>query len=334
MTYAQSALSVELEQFIGQFSDVVCCGIEWVLADSGRLECRNYYNPSWRIEAVEKGGLENLFTSKSAQYTFAPGEGLVGKTFASQKKLFVEDLQELGVEDMKNVVALSDGAAFFRAGVAKEFGFHSAIFVPTPNGVLEAGTTQKLASESEFFKTSSLPTDVFRQMSPPGPPSTVLKEIVDTSGGACYGIEWGVLDGGLLKCKSFYNPEWRIEAVQKKGLHGLYTTQSSTYTFRSGEGFVGTAFANQQILFSEDLQTQSVTEMMDAISLGDHAGFMRTELAEEFGIRSAVFMPTGCGVIEVGSTQQVKSARALLSGAVSTLDKLISRPILELGELA
>jgi hypothetical protein len=260
MTRAQSAISVELEEFIGQFSDVVCCGIEWVLTDSGRLECRSYYNPAWRIEAVKQQGLENLFTSKSAKYTFAPGEGLVGKTFASQKKLFVEDLQELGVEDMKNMVALSEGAAFLRADIAKEFGIHSAIFVPTTNGVLEAGSTQKLASELELFKSSSLSTDLIRQISPPGPPSTLLKEIVDTSGGACYGIEWGVSDGGLLKCKSFYNPEWRIEAVKKRGLHGLYTAQSSTYTFRSGEGFVGSAFANQQIVFANARLANAVCE--------------------------------------------------------------------------
>jgi hypothetical protein len=275
---------------------------------------------------VKQQGLENLFTSKSAKYTFAPGEGLVGKTFASQKKLFVEDLQDLGVEDMKNMVALSEGAAFLRAGIAKEFGIHSAIFVPTTNGVLEAGSTQKLASELEFFKSSSLSADLIRQISPPGPPSTLLKEIVDTSGGACYGIEWGVSDGDLLKCKSFYNPEWRIEAVKKRGLQGLYTAQSSAYTFRSGEGFVGRAFANQQIVFAnaEGLQTQSVNDMMDAMSLGDHAGFMRTELAKEFGIQSAVFMPTDCGVIEVGSTHQVKNARDLLSDAVRILDKFVS----------
>jgi potassium/sodium efflux P-type ATPase len=154
------ATDVDLKTFIGQFSDDVCCGIEWVLADSGRLECRDYYNPSWRVEGVKQQGLENLFTTKSAQYTFAPGEGLVGKTFLNQKQLFVEDLQELGVGNMEKVVAATQSAAFLRANLAKHYGIHSAIFVPTTNGVLEAGSTKKLNSEAEMLKTALLPDGV------------------------------------------------------------------------------------------------------------------------------------------------------------------------------
>mmetsp|Transcript_39259 Transcript_39259/g.83633 ORF Transcript_39259/g.83633 Transcript_39259/m.83633 type:complete len:104 (-) Transcript_39259:56-367(-) len=91
-----------------------------------------------------------------------------------------------------------------------------------------------------------------------------------------------------------------------------------------GEGLVGKAFANQQIVFSEDLQALAQTELMDAITLGDHTGFFRTDLAKEYGIHSAIFMPTANGVLEVGSTQQVARAFDLLSNAATVLPQIIS----------
>eukprot|EP00419_Tripos_fusus_P075353 CAMPEP_0172881028 /NCGR_PEP_ID=MMETSP1075-20121228/116448_1 /TAXON_ID=2916 /ORGANISM="Ceratium fusus, Strain PA161109" /LENGTH=56 /DNA_ID=CAMNT_0013733375 /DNA_START=51 /DNA_END=218 /DNA_ORIENTATION=+ len=47
-----------------------------------------------------------------------------------------------------------------------------------------------------------------------------LQRIVENANDACYGIEWALSEAGHLECKAHYNPQWRIEGVQKKGLKG------------------------------------------------------------------------------------------------------------------
>jgi len=325
MTDVASSASAELQQFIKQFANGTCYGIEWALLDSGRLECTGFYNPQWRIDEVRKEGLESLYTSKSKEYTFLPGEGLVGKAFENQQTLFFEDLQLLNEDDMMDAISLGTCTGFLRAELAKEFGIHSAVFMPTANGVLEAGSTQKVAFASDLFRLKA--TVLFPTISPPAPCSAILEDMVEKSCGGCYGIEWVLSDSGRLECKSYYNPHWRIVAVQKQGLKGLYTAKSSTYTFMPGEGLVGKAFANQQMLFWKDMQAIDLDDVMDAMTLGTCTGFVRADLAEEFGIHSAVFMPTANGVFEVGSTQQVACARELLSEAAAILQGVISSQV-------
>jgi len=320
--------SAELQNFVDTFSKEVCYGIEWGLAKSGSLECKSYYNPQWRIEAVKNKGLDGLYTNESSTYIFVPGQGMVGKAFEKQEVIFCEDLQTLSSNEIIDSVSLADHTAFIRADLAKKFGIHSAVFMPVASGVFEVGSTQKVAALSEL--KASQPGQA---MSPPAPHSAVLEQIVEKSGGACYGIEWTLSCSGRLECKSYYNPRWRVEAVQKSGLEGLYTSESSTYTFLPGEGMVGKAFAKQEILFCEDLQSLSIDDIMDAMSLTDHCGFRRVDLAKKFGIHSAVFMPTANGVLEVGSTNQMASLPDLLSDATAVLRQVISPSVVDMAGL-
>merc|ERR1711933_558243 len=81
-----------------------------------------------------------------------------------------------------------------------------------------------------------------------------LKELVERlCSAACYGIQW-VHEGGVLRFGGHYNPQWRIEGVRRQGLKGLYTLNSKAWTFAEGEGLIGKAFAEQAVLFVEDLQ--------------------------------------------------------------------------------
>jgi len=320
--------SAELQNFVDTFSSEVCYGIEWGISESGRLECKSYFNPQWRIEAVKNKGLDGLYTAESSTYTFVPGQGMVGKTFETQEMTFCEDLQALTPDEIKDVVCHSDHKAFLRVDLAKKFGICSAVFMPTARGVLEVGSTQKVAALSELkgsFQRQATP--------PPEPHSAVLEQIVENAGGACYGIEWTLSRSGRLKCKSYYNPQWRVEAVRHNGLEGLYTTESSTATFLPGEGMVGKAFAKQQMLFSEDLQSLSSDDIMDAMACADHEVFLRADLAKKFGIHSAVFMPMANGVLEMGSTQQVANLSNLLSDAVAVLHEFIAPSVLDMAGL-
>jgi len=145
-----------------------------------------------------------------------------------------------------------------------------------------------------------------------------LQRIVDSGNGACYGIEWALSDAGRLEYKAHYNPQWRVEGVQKKGLKGLYTTQSASHSFMPGEGLVGKVFSDQKMLFVQDLQVMSEEAVQDAIFGGDHVEFQRADLAKAFDIHSAVFVPTAKGVLEVGSTDKVVSASGIVPEAVLT----------------
>jgi len=253
----------------------------------------------------------------------------VGKAFANQQMLFSGDLQALAPDDIKDAMFCGDSTVYLRVDLAKKFGIHSAVFMPTADGVLEVGSTQKVASVSDLILNDSSPT--CQVIQPPAMHSAMLGEIVEKSCGGCFGIEWMLSENGCLVCKSYYNPPWRIEAVQKKGLQGLYTSESSTYTFLPGEGLVGKAFANQQMLFSGDLQALAPDDIKDAMFCGDSTVYLRVDLAKKFGIHSAVFMPTADGVLEVGSTQKVASVSDFLSGAKDVLQHIVPESILEQG---
>merc|ERR1719436_1827618 len=83
-----------LKKLVEDVSHAACYGIEWV-RDGDTLKKGSHYNPQWRIEGVRCQGLKGLYTTRSAGYTFAPGEGLVGQAFADQAVLFIKDLQSV-----------------------------------------------------------------------------------------------------------------------------------------------------------------------------------------------------------------------------------------------
>merc|ERR1712039_944626 len=96
------------------------------------------------------------------------------------------------------------------------------------------------------------------------------------------------------------------------GLKGLYTLNSKAWTFAEGEGLIGKAFAEQAVLFVEDLQALTPDDIQ-----GSNLVFLRAALAREFGIRSAMFLPSPDGVLEVGSIQPAESLQAFLSEAAA-----------------
>lgn len=153
-------------------------------------------------------------------------------------------------------------------------------------------------------------------------PSPFLKALVNNFGcQGCYGIEW-VENDGIIECKNYYNPEWRVDQVKSKGLEGLYTTQSTKFNFGIGQGLVGQVFQQKTLLFARDVQDLTFDGIAAAIQGWDSLEFARADLAKDYNICSAVFMPTATGVLEFGSTSKASSlphfysneAKALIEG--------------------
>mmetsp|Transcript_29302 Transcript_29302/g.51284 ORF Transcript_29302/g.51284 Transcript_29302/m.51284 type:complete len:349 (-) Transcript_29302:265-1311(-) len=314
-----------------------CYGIEWVLSDEGYFENYAHYNPRWREEAVRKQGLSGLYTRDSGEYRFQRGEDLVGQVFLQQTSVFVEDLQNIS-QDSALADMIRGSVEFSRADLAKTYDIHSAAFFPAGKGVIEIGSTQRLACRADLIADEILDqllvddreeddvgarclkaeransgedsADLFAVL-PATCGSLRLQRLVEGSP-ACYGIEWVFCDDGSLQHRSHYNPPWRVEGVRRQGLKGLYTTGSEHYKFSPGEGAVGKAFTEQKPIFIEDLQNHLQEAVHNAIS-GESIHFLRCKLAKEYDIRSAIFLPLPEGVIEIGSTQQFHNAEDFLT---------------------
>jgi len=314
-----------LDTLVNNFSPGGIYGIQWQL-QGDKLKLESHYNPQWRIDAVKSKGLNGLYTERSATYEFNVGQGYVGKTFAKQDAIFVKDLQSLSEESVKDCWQFGDAMEFLRADLAKEFDVHSAIFLPLPNGVLEVGSAAVLPSIPSYFASllgqqlsipASPPSTLASEEAPGGsaaacPPPFLKKLVEELSSTACYGIQW-VREGDVLKFGSSYNPQWRIEGVKQQGLKGLYTTSSKASIFAHGEGLVGKAFAEQAVLFIKDLQMVTPDEAQGSFQTGSSFSFLRAAIAKDFGIHSAMFLPSPEGVLEVGSIQVAENLQAFLS---------------------
>merc|ERR1712217_987346 len=93
----------------------------------------------------------------------AKADGLVGEAFDKQAVIFAKDLQSLKQDDI--IMSMQTGSAvpFLRRDIAQEFGIHSAVFLPTPEGVLEVGSTEMVGSLDEFLSEEwrgLLPADI------------------------------------------------------------------------------------------------------------------------------------------------------------------------------
>jgi len=301
------------EQLVQLVGIAACYGIEWSLGSNGRLEYKSHYNPQWRIKAVEEKGLKGLYTTASKAYSFSPGEGLVGKAFAKKEPIFVKDVQAATcAEDVVNAIATGDNTVYQREGLAKEYGIHSVYFMRSANGVFEIGTTELFDTPGDMMdgRVSNLGKAEHEDLLQQAPPCNALKALVENSRqtGTCYGIEWTTSKSGCLVYKSHYNPPWRVEAVRAAGLKNLYTTRSKKFTFAPGQGYVGKAFSKQQPIFVGDVS--SIT--YDTVAEADQQEFLRIDLAKEFGIQSAAFIPSANGVIEVGSSNVAASMKDLI----------------------
>lgn len=188
------------------------------------------------------------------------------------------------IEDVQNI---SDN---MRMEIAKEFGIRSVLLVPVASGIIEVGSTEKLASAEDFFSDALVKALT-------APPSK-LQRLVEASSGGKYAMNWMLSKNGNLECKSWYNPRCRMQMAQDRGLPGLYTTRSVGYKFLPGDGMVGRIFQGKQTKFISDVQ------------LGK--GNKRLDLAKEFSIRSSVFIAIDGGIIEVGTNMQIQSASDFL----------------------
>lgn len=307
-----------LEDLVENFTPGGCYGIVWGL-NSSKLVKKSHYNPQWRIDEAKAHGWDSFYTEQSGAYEFAVGEGVVGKAFQSQEVLFVEDLQDIDVEGVKSTLFMGDiGGVYLRADLAKKFGLHSAIFLPTADSVFEIGSGCIMKSLPQFYVpymgkrtlgmavpsetcVSEVQVEWKKQIS--GNPSEMLQKLVESQSMCCYGIEWVSTEKGLVH-KSHYNAKWRIEAVERKCSEGYYTAHSATYTFAEGEGLVGNAFAEQAVVFASDLQAFSSEDAKADFSRQCSIRFLRAELARQFGIHSAIFLPTPETVLELGTTQK------------------------------
>jgi len=317
-----SAIQHSLEDLVNNFTPGGCYGIEWEL-DGDTLKHKNDYSPQWWIEGVKTKGLKGLYTTESAKHEFPVGQGFVGRVFKNQEVLFVDDLQKLDTEGMKDSMQFGHGMEFMRAGLAKEFNIQSAIFLPQPNCVLEIGSAAKVDSMPGYYAAYTSPTtpalangasvgaepDVASKAEPPQLLRSLVSDLTLTS---CYGIEWA-WNGELLKYRSHFNPQWRVEGVLKQGLKGLYTSESRGLSFAKGDGLVGEAFDKQAVIFARDLQSLRQDDIITSMQTGVTVPFLRRDIAENFGIHSAVFLPMPEGVLEVGSVEMMGSFEEFLS---------------------
>jgi len=322
VTMAAAVCQHSLKDLVDNFTPGGCYGIEWEMS-GGKLKYKTHYNPQWRVDGVNAKGLNGLYTESSKNHEFAVGQGLVGKVFAKQEVLFVNDLQVIDEESVKDSWLCGDGTAFLRAELAKEFDLHSAIFLPLPTGVLEVGSAAYVSSMPTYYAPYVGPATPPLATAPAAaetiepsklaPPPFLSKLVEELSSAGCYGIEW-VCEGDVMKYRSHYNPQWRMEGIRQQGLKGAYTAKSVGYMFARGEGLVGKAFSEQAVLFVEDVQTVSQDEVKASMQTWiSGVGFLRADLAREFGIRSVLFLPSPDGVMEVGSIQTVEDLGTFLS---------------------
>mmetsp|Transcript_29150 Transcript_29150/g.53196 ORF Transcript_29150/g.53196 Transcript_29150/m.53196 type:complete len:326 (-) Transcript_29150:85-1062(-) len=307
---------------IVQAGPQACYGIHWEADKDGVLSCKAYYNPEWRQEFARKRGLQGLYTTQSSSMTFPKGEGLVGKVFEKQELKFVPSLQVLQEDEIRDAMFNGDPFLFKRTALAKEYGVVSALFIPTANAVLEVGTMKEVSSADKVLpehivKAIQTGADVPEtKQEPIEEPKCAawLKEVVEACPEACYGIEW-TMTNGKLELKDHYNPWWRLHYAKQAGMKGLFTTASRDYNFEPGEGVVGAVFKAQRTAFLSDMQNFTPEAIMDTMFTGDVVMFKRMNIAREYDVHSAVFIPVADGVVEVGSMQELKNEAALLKEA-------------------
>jgi hypothetical protein len=141
---------VFLQKLVEQLSSAACYGIEWT-DQGGTLTYRSHFNPQWRTEGLRQRGLNAAYTTQSMGLTFERGEGLVGSAFASQSVLFTRDVQEVSPDEVKACMESGNGVAFRRADIARVFGIHSVLFLPSAHGVLEVGSSKTFDGLQSFL---------------------------------------------------------------------------------------------------------------------------------------------------------------------------------------
>mmetsp|Transcript_21267 Transcript_21267/g.48866 ORF Transcript_21267/g.48866 Transcript_21267/m.48866 type:complete len:341 (-) Transcript_21267:255-1277(-) len=303
-----------------------CYGIEWALSKDGVLLVEEHFNPTWRIEYAHKVGMEGLYTTKSVDFTFKIGEGLVGKVFEEQQVTFVKDLQKLTTKQVRDAMFEGKEFIFKRTALARDFDLHSAVFVPTSSGVIEVGSMQELPDLSTLLPLGVIkaireeaPIPAVGSVSVPEPErcSQSLKRIVEDNVNICYVIHWGLAEDGVLECKEHYNPPWRIAYAQKAGLHGLYTTRSAAFRIHPDEDVVGEVYCEGEDFFLPNMQTVAFEDLKCGLRRSktgsNNIAMARFVLAKEFDIHAVLWVSLKHGVLELGSMQEFGAANEMCS---------------------
>jgi len=100
----------------------------WELKD-GLLQATEHYNPLERIEKIRKDTMkDDLYSTEAYKFQIAPGDGIVGKVYASSEQAFYQDVSQLSSD------------AYIRSEIAEKYGMKSVAVMPYEGGVLEVGT--------------------------------------------------------------------------------------------------------------------------------------------------------------------------------------------------
>jgi len=238
-------------------------GIEWATTD-GILKARTVCTTDPSLIG---------FTIRSQNFTFGPGEGMPGECFQKQAVSFVMDVQDVegSKEHQHNLVTTCHlQSRFVRRALAQQFGVRSVLLLPSPDGVIEIGTKEKLK--------------VMPQICGPR-----VREIVRNAG-LEYGLEWELRRDGGLQVRGRFDKH--APSLKEDKMTRTYAMESYNMILSSHGGHrIGKVWESGEVAFIPDVQQLTPEE------------YPRAPLAKEFGIRSLIFLPVPGGILELGTTE-------------------------------
>ena len=135
-----------------------------------------------------------------------------------------------------------------------------------------------------------------------------LVSVVESGLNASYGIEWRVSMNGGLELYEHYSPAMRVECLRNDRVKSAAWSAP-----RQGETFLKKIFEEQEVKFVKGLQNmQHEDARYTSLSSSTQSELSLAEFGTEFGLHSAVFVPTSTGVFEVGSSQELDDVATLL----------------------
>lgn len=200
------------------------------------------------------------------------------KTFGTESKAFklpadgngpVATAFKTGQESV-----ISDMTQMKRADLAKEFGIKKVHFVPTEEGVLEYGTPSTAFLSGAMLDAS-------------------LKMQCDVSG-AGYAMYWKESDGQLTIVGDYITPARRA-ALDEQEIEGSFAKASREVTIDiDGIGPIGKVMREREPMFVKEVPYETTMK--------------RRSIAQNYGIKSIMFMPVEGGVMEYGTAKGPSTA--------------------------
>jgi hypothetical protein len=229
-----------------------------------------YTSESRKNALQQMRGDEKTFASESKAFLLdAKGDGPVATAMRTGKEQIVtmrtgkkEQIVTMrtGKEQIVNEIKMMK-----RAKLAKEFGIAKVHLVPVEGGVLEYGTPAQDYLYGDLMKAS-------------------LKMRCDTSG-AGYAMYWKETFGKFTIAGSYLTPARKLALIAQGKTMSFAEASYGVKLDANGGGPVATVYKSQ-----EPLYFQNVAE----------SNMKRKELAGEYGITSACFVPVAGGVMEYG----------------------------------